>query len=82
MGTKVTPGTYDCYAKAAPDEPMFTLLGRDIHAADLVEQWARRAELAGEDPAKVAEARECANAMRDYRAARDLVAAQRSSPGG
>lgn len=29
MGTKNNPGEFDCYANAAPDEPMFILLGRD-----------------------------------------------------
>lgn len=36
MGTKNNPGTFDCYANAAPDEPMFVLLGRDKHAPLLV----------------------------------------------
>lgn len=29
MGTKNKPGQFDCYANAAPDEPMFVLLARD-----------------------------------------------------
>lgn len=40
MGTKRNPGTYDCYAAAHPDEPMFTLLGRDHSAALLIRLWA------------------------------------------
>lgn len=40
MGTKRNPGKYDCYAKAEPDEPMFTLLARDPMAAHLVRIWA------------------------------------------
>ena len=40
MGTKDNPGSYDCYAKAAPDEPMFILLARDPAAPVLVRLWA------------------------------------------
>lgn len=63
MGTKNNPGQFDCYAAAAPDEPMFVLLGRDKHAAGLVRLWALLRIKAGEDPAKVAEAFACADAM-------------------
>lgn len=61
MGTKNNPGAYDCYANADPDEPMFVLLGRDPFAAELVRAWADSREKAGEDAAKVAEARKCAD---------------------
>jgi hypothetical protein len=64
MGTKNNPGEFDCYAEAKPDEPMFVLLGRDPDGPLLVEIWARQRELRGEDAAKVAEARDCAEAMR------------------
>jgi hypothetical protein len=40
MGTKNDPGIYDCHAKAHPDEPMFTLLGRDPMGFHLVRIWA------------------------------------------
>jgi hypothetical protein len=63
MGTKNNPGKFDCHANAHPDEPMFILLGRDPMAATLVRAWAEMREDAGEDPAKVAEARACADAM-------------------
>jgi hypothetical protein len=66
MGTKLHPGKFDCYIKAEPDEPMFTLLARDPQAPALVERWAAERESAGEDPAVVAEARECATAMRAF----------------
>lgn len=69
MGTKNSPGRYDCYAKAEPDEPMFTLLARDERAPLLVEIWALMSEARGTDPAKVAEARACAQAMREWFAA-------------
>jgi hypothetical protein len=67
MGTKTDPGAYDCYANAKPDEPMFVLLGRDRHAAVLVNLWAYMRKAAGESPAKVAEAHDTANAMVEYR---------------
>jgi hypothetical protein len=40
MGTKNNPGEFDCYAAAEPDEPLFTLLGRDPLASHLVRLWA------------------------------------------
>lgn len=67
MGTKNTPGQFDCYANAAPDEPLFILLARDPLAPILVDLWADlRAHLAG-NPSKVAEARSCAQDMREWK---------------
>ena len=66
MGTKKDPGVYDCYAKAEPDEPMFVLLARDPIAPALVDRWANRAEAAGKDVGKVAEARKLAEEMRAW----------------
>jgi len=66
MGTKNNPGSFDCYARADADEPMFVLLGRDPDAPILVESWARGREAIGEDPEKVAEARACAHRMRAW----------------
>lgn len=63
MGTKNNPGAFDCYANALPDEPMFTLLGRDKHAGALVRLWALLRQRDGEDEAKIAEAIACADAM-------------------
>lgn len=40
MGTKENPSQFDCYDKAAPDEPMFILLARDPIAPYLVTLWA------------------------------------------
>lgn len=68
MGTKNNPGVFDCYANAEPDEPMFVLLGRDRHAALLVNLWAFLRNAEGEDPSKVTEAFMCADAMVNYRA--------------
>lgn len=39
MATKAQPGPYDCYAKAADDEPIFTLRAKDPIAPYLVEIW-------------------------------------------
>lgn len=71
MGTKNNPGKFDCYANAAPDEPMFILLGRDPLAAELVCIWAdireREIRASGgmmEDIQKIREARDCATALR------------------
>lgn len=63
MGTKNNPGKFDCYANAAPDEPMFILLGRDRHAPTLVRIWALLRHDDGEAAEKVAEALACATLM-------------------
>jgi len=39
MGTKSNPGKFDCYAKAEPDEPIFTLRAKDPLAANMVRLW-------------------------------------------
>ena len=39
MGTKNNPGQYDCYQKAAPDEPIFTMRAKDVSAPYFVEMW-------------------------------------------
>lgn len=41
MGTKANPGSYDCYAKLAPDEPYLTLRGKDPAAPYLVMAWVK-----------------------------------------
>lgn len=66
MGTKNNPSKYDCYAKAAPGEPMFILLARDPLAPTLVRMWADARAAKGEPHEVVAEARACADAMDDY----------------
>lgn len=67
MGTKLKPGTFDCYANAAPDEPMFVLLARDPMAPILVRLWADMRSHAAGNPSKVAEARACADGMVKWR---------------
>jgi hypothetical protein len=66
MGTKNNPGAYDCYAKAAPDEPMFVLLARDPLAPTLVRLWADLT-VARAQPEKTAEAMQCARNMERWR---------------
>jgi hypothetical protein len=63
MGSKNNPSSFDCYAAAKPDEPMFVLLGRDPMAGALVRLWALMREEAGENPEKVAEAISCAEQL-------------------
>lgn len=40
MATKNNPGTFDCYAAAEPDEPLFILKATDILAPPTVLTWA------------------------------------------
>lgn len=67
MGTRNNPGSFDCYANAEPDEPMFVLLGRDKHTPLLVKLWADLRAMDGEESAKVIEAIQCASAMARFR---------------
>ena len=78
MGTKNTPGAFDCYDNALPDEPMFVLLARDPSAPELVRAWATRRHQAvsrGERPIDdmlmVDEAYRCARDMQAWRSAND-----------
>ena len=67
MSTKSNPGVYNCYAKAEPDEPMFTLLGRDPVASFLVGIWIdARKKLGLDTPEKLAEASACSDALHDW----------------
>jgi hypothetical protein len=75
MGTKRNPGKFDCYEKAAADEPIFTLRAKDPHAPALLRRWANlvEAEIAANerppfDIEKVNEARKCAYDMEVWRA--------------
>lgn len=40
MSTKQNPSPNDCYNRAEPDEPLFTLLARDPLAPGVVRLWA------------------------------------------
>jgi hypothetical protein len=52
--------------RTRPGEPVFVLCGRDQLAPEIVDEWAKRAELAGVVAAKVERARALANTMRDW----------------
>lgn len=39
MSTKMNPGKFNCHAAAYPDEPVFTLLGRDPAAPATIKFW-------------------------------------------
>lgn len=69
MGTKNSPGQFDCYAKAEPDEPMFILLARDPLAPILVQLWAdlRGAASLEDDSAMIEEAMELSEQMNEWR---------------
>ena len=45
MGTKNDPGKLDCFNKADPDEPIFTLRAKDPLAPTVVRIWAELHEL-------------------------------------
>jgi hypothetical protein len=56
-----------CINKAAPDEPVFVLRGKDICSAFAVRQWANVAEAGSHhEPEKIAHAREWADRMEAY----------------
>ena len=80
MGTKNSPGKFDCYESADPDEPMFVLLGRDPLAAELVRAWAAwRMKYRGPSE-KVDEALACAAAMDEWRRRDDTPSPGRTEP--
>lgn len=66
-----------CLAHSHDDEPVFTLVGRDRFAADLVRRWAddvertsvNMGEMTSQRREKIAEARRLAIAMDEWRAA-------------
>lgn len=67
---------FDCYDRALPDEPTFTLLARDKSAPHMIRQWAYERErqiTTGEAPEsdreKVEEARNVATGMQVWRLA-------------
>ncbi len=78
MNTKNDPSRFECYHKALPDEPVFTLLGRDPQAPGLVLLWATEREagiLEGRYPMsdidKVLEARRWAHNTVHWRESND-----------
>lgn len=63
---ELTAAGQGCLGKAADNEPVFILRAQDILAADLVDTWATQAKTLGVDWDKVREAREIAQAMREW----------------
>lgn len=69
MGTKSNPSSFDCYANAKPDEPMFVLLGRDPVASLVVKFWAKMriaTHLNVEQDIQIEDALKVAGHMADY----------------
>lgn len=72
MGTKNNPGSFDCYAAALPDEPLFHLLGRDPAFPATVRFWmGERARLGknveSDDLGKLGEAGQVADKAQAWR---------------
>lgn len=66
MGTKQNPGNFDCYGKAADDEPIFTLRAKDPSAPNVIRWWvALNATLQSKE--KIEEALRCADAMEEWK---------------
>lgn len=55
-----------CVVKAAEDEPVFVLRGKDKVAASCVLLWAATAAEVGAGEGKVSDAMDCARSMREY----------------
>jgi len=68
MATKNNPGKFDCHTKADPDEPHFTLLGRDPTAPFVVLFWIQMRTAMGQrgDDPQIREANECATALKEW----------------
>ena len=72
MANKNHPGPFNCHAAALPDEPIFTLLGRDPAAPETIRDWAFRREAmekntTQEDRDRIDEAIHCASDMEKWR---------------
>lgn len=66
MGTKRNPGPFSAYEKAEPDEPVFTLIGRDPCASIVITFWRKLRIEMGKEDEKTDEAADVAQAMQDY----------------
>lgn len=67
--TKNSPGAFDYLSKAAPDEPMFILLGRDPTAARVLSFWTALRVASGLNQAtdeQIKEAQQCVGQMDDW----------------
>ncbi len=59
-------GSWAMLEKMDEKEPFFIVRGQDVFAAFIVGIWADLAESAGASAVKVANARQCARAMRNW----------------
>ena len=69
MGTKRNPGEFDCYDRAADDEPLFVLLGHDAAASTAVRSWVNtriRMGMNTLEDKQIQEALKCAGEMDEY----------------
>jgi len=64
--TKNNPGPNSCYERAAPDEPMFVLLGRDVAAPFCVLLWCKMRLLIEGPSDQVIEAAKHSEDLRDW----------------
>jgi hypothetical protein len=74
MSTKNNPGAFRCYDAALPDEPIFTILGRDPAAPATLRFWADMRKQMGkvdtaDDLDRIADARRDAGEMESWREA-------------
>jgi hypothetical protein len=89
MGTKENPGRFDCYAAAAPDEPIFILRANDPLAPVIVRFWAelyqdakrRAGAWSNGSIARYCEAMDCSEEMRAWKVNHDNVLAELASRG-
>lgn len=66
MTTKANPGPNACYDRALPDEPLFTLLGRDPTAPFVVLFWMQLRNLMFGVSDQILEAGQCVEEMRNW----------------
>lgn len=73
MGTRNSPGIFNCYAAALPDEEVFTVLGRDPATPATIRFWAEERQRLGkvvttDDQQRIREALVVADRAEDWRA--------------
>jgi hypothetical protein len=67
MWSKSKPGPFDRYAEAAPEEPVFVLLGRDPVSTFLVSLWIGvHGVMGGNSPAEALDAAQCSLALEQW----------------
>jgi len=73
MSTKQSPGPFDCFKAALPDEPIFVILGRDPAGPATLDKWAHERIVLGknvtpDDRERLREAINQATEMSEWRA--------------